>query len=260
MQVRSLLFGTLTVLALLIGPAKADEPVMVLGTEAAFPPFNMKDTNGKLTGFDTEIGEAICQQMKRKCEWVVTNWDGIIPALLAKKFDAILSSMSITEERQKRVAFTKPYYRDSVGFMAKKGAGITDTSPEGLKGKTIGTQRSSSQAAYLEDFYGATSTAKYYDTIDQANLDLAAGRLDLVISFRIPMSDWISKSPEGSCCELVGQPVVNTKYFGPGAGIALRKDDTVLLAEFNAAIDAVVKDGTYAKINAKYFPFSIYPK
>src|SRR5262249_6891544 len=147
------------------------------------------------------------------------NWDGIIPALIAKKFDAIFASMSITEERQKRVSFSKPYYRDTVGFMARKGSGITDTSPSALKGKTIGTQRSSSQGAYLEDFYGATSTTKYYDTMDQANLDLAAGRLDLVISFRIPLSTWVSTSPDGKCCELVGKPLTDVKYFGPGAGI-----------------------------------------
>jgi polar amino acid transport system substrate-binding protein len=257
---KSTLLGMMAAMTLAIGTAKADDPIMLLGTEAAFPPFNMKDANGKLTGFDTEIGEAICAQMKRKCDWVVTNWDGIIPALIAKKFDAILSSMSITEEREKRVSFTEPYYRDSVGFMAKKGSGITDTSPEALKGKTIGTQRSSSQAAFLEDFYGATATTKYYDTMDQADLDLAAGRIDLVISFRIPLADWIAKSPDGSCCELVGDPLVNDKYFGPGAGIAIRKEDASLLGEFNAAIDAIVKDGTYAKINAKYFPFSIYPK
>jgi lysine-arginine-ornithine-binding protein len=258
-KMKSTVFGLVAALTLLVGGAKAENSEMLLGTEAAFPPFNMRGPDGKLTGFDTEIGEAICNQMKRKCEWVVTNWDGIIPALISKKFDAISSSMSITEERQKRVSFTNPYYRDSVGFMAKKGSGIRDTSPEALKGKTIGTQRSSSQAAYLEDFYGSTSSAKYYDTMDQANLDLAAGRLDLVISFRIPLSDWINKSPDGKCCELVGEPIVSAKYFGPGAGIAVRKQDTKLLEEFNQAIDAIVRDGTYQKINAKYFPFNIYP-
>ena len=239
-------------------PAHAQQKKLVLATEAAFAPFNYRASDGTLAGFDIEIGKAICEEMKRECEWVVTDWDGIIPALMAKKFDAILSSMSMTAERRQRIDFSEAYYRDAVMFMAQKGSGITDTSPDALKGKTLGTQRSSSQGAYIEDLYKG-STLKFYNTVDEANLDLAAKRLDLVISFRIPLNDWITKSADGKCCELVGKPILDQKYFGDGAGIAVRKEDTALRDEFNRAIDAIVANGTYEKINAKYFPFSIWP-
>ena len=168
--------------------------------------------------------------------------------------------MSITPERQQRVAFTRPYYQDAVQFMARKGSGLTTVTPDALKGKAIGTQRSSSQAAYLEDLYSGGSSPKFYDNLEQAAQDLVAKRIELVLSFRIPLSEWVAKSPDGSCCELVGPMIRDPKYFGGGAGIAVRKEDTDLLKEFGAALDAISADGTYAKVNAKYFPFDISPR
>jgi polar amino acid transport system substrate-binding protein len=178
----------------------------------------------------------------------------------AKECDAIVASMSITEERKKKVAFTNKYYNTPPSFIAAKDSKITDFSPEGLKGKVLGTQSSTIHANFLEEVYkSAGAEVKLYATQDEANADLAAGRLDAVEADKIVLSEWLKK-PEGACCELKTD-VDSKKYekiFGQGVGIATRPDDKELVALFNKAIADIIADGTYKKINDKYFPFSIY--
>lgn len=238
------------------GGAHAEK--LLFATEAAYSPFNELGQDGKPKGFDMDIGDALCAEMKVECEWVINEWDGIIPALLSGKFDAIVSSMSMTEERRKRIDFTIPYYQDAARFMVKKGAGITDVSSEGLKGKRIGAQRSSSQGAWLEDKF-RDSELVWYNTVDEAYLDLASGRIDATLSFQIPLTVWLTKSSQGTCCELTGPEIHDVEYFGEGHGIAIRKESQSLRKRFNAAIIAIVENGTYAEINDRYFSVSIWP-
>lgn len=250
-------WGVLLAATLAVGAAQAKEWKEIrIGTEGAYPPFNFLDKAGQLQGFDIDVAKALCDKMKAKCTFVAQDWDGIIPSLLAKKYDAIVASMSITEERKQRVAFTDKYYDTPGRFVAAKGAKL-DVKPAGMKGKTIGAQRSTTHASYLEDNYKG-ATLKLYATQDEANLDLANGRLDAVLADSIVMYEWLEKAPEAKCCAFAGEPIKAPKWFGEGAGIAVRKEDKDLVAAFNKAIKEIRADGTYEKLNRKYFPFSIY--
>jgi lysine-arginine-ornithine-binding protein len=231
-----------------------------IGTEGAYPPFNGLDASGQLVGFDIDIAKALCEKMKVECTFVAQDWDGIIPALLAGKYDAIVASMSVTEERKKKIAFTNKYYDTPAAFIAPKDSKITAWTAEGLKGKVVGTQSSTTHANFLEEVIKpGGAEVKLYPTQDEANADLAAGRLDAVVADRVALTDWLKK-PEAACCEWKTDVDKSKygKYFGDGEGIAIRKEDADLVAMFNKAIAQIVADGTYKTINDKYFPFSIY--
>jgi len=237
-----------------LGGAQAKEWTKVrIGTEGAYPPFNFFDANKQLQGFDIDIAKALCAAMKVECEFVAQDWDGMIPALLSKKYDAIAASMSITEERKQVIDFSNKYYNSPTAFIVRKDGNVTDTSPEGLKGKAVGAQAATIQAAYLEDKYRGANI-KGYPTIDEVYLDLASGRLDALIVDKVVGLDWLQNKPDGKCCMLAGPDIP----LGGGVGIGVRKEDQDLKAMFNKAIEQIRADGTYEKINAKYFPFSIY--
>ncbi|WP_432471555.1 ABC transporter substrate-binding protein [Amphritea sp. HPY] len=222
-----------------------------IATEGAYAPFNMVDASGALIGFDVEIANALCAQMKADCEVVAQDWDGIIPGLRARKYDAIIASMSITEERLRVVDFSEKYYSNVLAFVTPKGSTV-ETSKAGLKGLTVGAQRATIAGQYLEDNLSDTVNIKLYDTQDNAYLDLASGRLDVLLSDKFPAYDWL-KTEDGQKFAFNGADIdINDKI-----GIAVRKGDS-LKDKFSAAIKAIVADGTYAKINEKYFPFSIY--
>jgi lysine-arginine-ornithine-binding protein len=249
------IFVAAAMLALGAGAAHAEMKKVRMGTEGAYPPFNSVNPGGELVGFDIDIGKALCAKMKVECTFVAQDWDGIIPALLAKKFDAIIASMSITEERKQKVAFTVPYYSTPGNFIAPKDTKITDISPAALKGKTIGTQSSTTAAVYLEEKY-KDSEIKLYPTQDEANADLANGRLDTILADKFVLYEWLEKTDAGKCCKFVG---ADLKDVNPeGTGIAVRKEDNELREALNKAIKEIVADGTYKKINEKYFPFDIY--
>ncbi|MDF2994460.1 MAG: extracellular solute-binding protein family 3 [Xanthobacteraceae bacterium] len=237
--------------------AAKDWKTVRIGTEGAYPPFNYIE-KGELKGFDIDIAKALCEKLKVTCTFQAQEWDGIIPALLAGKYDAIVASMSITDERRKQIAFTDKYYFSTANFTARKESKITDTSPAALKGKVVGAQSATIHANFLEDVFAKAGVqVKLYGKQDEANLDLANGRLDAVLADKTVQYDWL-KSKEGSCCEYVGIDYTDPKYFGEGVGIGLRKGDQDLVDMFNRAIKEIVLDGTYKKINEKYFPFDIY--
>ncbi len=236
------------IVALVISNAAAADTIRI-GTEGAYPPFNQIDQSGKLVGFDIDIAEALCEAMKAKCEFVTQDWDGIIPGLLAKKYDAIVASMSITPERLQAVAFTDRYYSNALRFVAKKSSGLD---PKSLKGKTIGAQRATIAAQYLNDNMKSVS-ARLYDTQENAYLDLAAGRTDAVLADALVNYEWLNSDAAKNFSFLGDAIDIDDKI-----GIAIRKNDGELVKRFNAALKTILKDGTYEKINAKYFPFSIY--
>ncbi|KLN60644.1 nickel transporter [Kiloniella spongiae] len=227
-----------------------------IGVEGAYPPFSSIDTNGNVVGFDIDIANALCEEMKVKCTLVVQDWDGIIPALNAKKYDAIIASMSITEERKKKVDFSEKYYNSPARFLRKKGSGIEITA-EGMKGKSVGVQRGTIHDTFITAEFPDTEI-KRYGTQDEAYLDIAAGRVDLLIADSIAMDDGFVKTDAGKDFELFGPSYSDPKYFGDGAGIAIRKSDTDLRDRFSAAIKAIRANGVYKTINDKYFDFDIY--
>lgn len=229
-----------------------EKKTLIIASEGAYPPFEMIDENGNLIGFDIDIGQALCDEMKVKCKFVAQDWDGLIPGLLVKKFDALIASMSITEERKKVIAFTDKYYTNKVVLVGKKSAKLPKDLLQ-IKGQNIGAQRATVAAQYLENNYGKTNKLKLYDTQNSAYLDLSAGRLHLLISDIFPVYEWL-KTAEGKDFAIKSQALP----IGGEIAIGVRKEDTKLQEAFNKAIKTIVANGTYKKINDKYFPFSIY--
>ena len=234
----------------------AAEKTIRIGTEGAYPPFNFFNADGKLAGFDVELAQALCDKMQTKCTFVAQDWDGIIPALLAGKYDVIVASMFITEKRKLKVDFSDPYQKSAMTFVIGKDSTLTDFSPEGMDGKIIGAQGSTTQGDFLNALY-PNSDIRLYPTQDAVNLDLISGRIDAQVGDMIPMLDWTKKSTDGNCCTLAGEPITDPKYVGDGVGMALRQEDDELRLKLNEALAAVIADGTYKKINDKFFSVNI---
>ncbi|WP_349434627.1 ABC transporter substrate-binding protein [Pararhizobium sp. A13] len=244
------------VIALMAGTAMAEGDKIVIGTEGAYPPFNNLESDGSLTGFDIDIAKALCEEMKAECTFVTQDWDGIIPALISKKFDAIIASMSITAERKEKVDFTNKYYNTPPAIVVPKDSPITEATEDALDGKTLGAQSSTTHSNYAEA-HMKKSELKLYPTSEEYKLDIANGRIDGVIDDVVVLSEWL-KTADGACCKLLGVLPIDPVINGEGAGIAVRKGDDALREKFNAAIDAIRKNGKYQEINDKYFPFDVF--
>ena len=227
-----------------------------IGVEGAYPPFSWKEADGSLKGFDIDITFALCEKMGRECTLVEQDWDGMIPALLARKYDAIVASMSITEERKKRVDFTVKYYHTPARFVAAEGSAL-DVSPAGLAGKAVGVQRGTTHQCFMEKLF-PEADLRLYQTQEEVFLDLAAGRLDAQFSDALQADEGFLKLDAGKGFAFVGGPQYDLECHGEGAGVALRKGEDELLQAFNAAILAIREDGTYKSINDKYFDFDVY--
>lgn len=243
------------VLAMGMSLAQAAEKLRI-GVEGAYPPFSWKEADGTLKGFDIEIALALCERMGRECELVEQDWDGIIPALLARKYDAIVASMSITEERKKRVDFTKKYYNTPARFVAAKDSKLEPT-PAGMKGKVVGTQRGTTHQCYMEKMFPGTKL-RLYGTQEEVFLDLSAGRIDASISDSTQASDGFLNTDAGKDYAFLGGVQYDLGCHGEGAGIAVRKGEDGLREAFNKAIQEIRSDGTYMKINDRYFDFDVY--
>ncbi len=253
---KSLAIGV-AVAAMAVGAAQAQDRTIKMGTEGAYPPFNSVAADGKLEGFDIDIGNALCEQMKVKCEWVTQDWDGAIPALQAGKYDAFIASMSITPERLKEVDFSAKYYNTPPSIAALKDSGITGVTKEALAGKTIGVQSGTTHFAYSEKTY-TDSTIKPYPTADEMHADFANGRVDAINDDIIVTQKFLDGDAGKGCCVLVGDVTPVEEIHGPGAGIAVKKGNTALADEFSAAIKAIRENGKYKEINDKYFKFDAY--
>ncbi len=247
-------FATAAALVGLAGQAAAAD--LRICVEGAYPPFSEVTASGELVGFDIDIATALCDEMGSACELVQTEWDGIIPALLERKCDAIIASMSITPDRQKVIDFTQKYYQTPARFVGAADAGLTDT-PEGLADKTVGVQRGTIHQDFMESEF-ADVELKLYGTQDEAYLDLQAGRIDAIMADSIAMDDGFLKTENGKGFAFFGQSYSIPEYHGEGAGIGLRKEDDDLEARFNAAIEAIRANGVYQTIQETYFDFDIY--
>jgi len=227
-----------------------------IGVEGAYPPFSKTEADGTVTGFDIDIANALCEEMKAKCTYIKQDWDGIIPALMARKFDAIIATMDITEERLKKVAFTHKYQHIPARFVALKGARY-EGSDTFMADKKIGVQRATSMDLYISDNY-PSAKIKRYGSADEAYLDLKAGRLDFVLADSAAVTGGLLEKEGGDKYAFIGPKLNDPKWFGEGAGIAIRKQNQDLVKQFNSAIAAIRANGTYTKIQDKYFTFDIY--
>ncbi|NMM37300.1 MAG: ABC transporter substrate-binding protein [Glaciimonas sp.] len=235
----------------------ADMKELRVGQDPTYEPFEYKTPDGKLVGFEVDIANALCAEMKMKCVFVDQSWEGIIPSLLAKKYDVIISSMSMTDERKKAVLFSDKIYNTPSRVIAKRGSGI-DGSPASLKGKKIGVLKGSTQEAYANKVFAkAGATVVGYGNTQDSYLDIASGRLQALVADVVEAKAGLLNKPEGKPFELVGTSL-NDPLFTVGTGAALRKQDTKLRDRINVAIKAIHANGTYKKIGEKYFDFDPY--
>ena len=243
----------LAVLTLAVGTARADE--VKIATEGTYKPFSYFTPSGELTGFDVESTLAICKAAGLDCKMVIMELDATLPALNDKKVDALAIGQTITEKHKKQVLFTDSVRTASKQFVSCEPDKFPDTSPDALKGHSIGTQAGTSNADFFQAKYPG-SDVRLYKSMDEAFQDLGSGRIELALA-QTGVAYAFMQSPEGKDCKFVGERLSDPKIFGTGVGISLRLGDTALADKFNAGLKKILDDGTYKALNDKYFPFSL---
>jgi histidine transport system substrate-binding protein len=252
------------VLALQAGASFAKDWTEIrLASEGAYPPFNMTAADGSMRGFDIDIGNALCEELKARCTWVKQEWDGMIPALMSRKFDAIVASMSITDERKAKVDFTDKYYASPLALIAKKGSPLQPDLAT-LKGKKIGVQRGTVSDNFATRYWdGKGPEIIRYAKQDEAYLDLRSGRMDAAFADYLEAYGGFLTKPEGEGYDVAGERLFGKTaeekaVIGEGIGIAVRKRDKELTEQLNKALAAIRANGKYDEIQKRYFPMDIY--
>jgi histidine transport system substrate-binding protein len=234
-----------------------------LASEGAYPPFNMTAADGSMRGFDIDVGNALCEELKARCTWVKQEWDGMIPALMSRKFDAIVASMSITDERKAKVDFTNKYYASPLALIAKKGSPLQPDLAT-LKGKKIGVQRGTVSDNFATRYWdGKGPEIIRYAKQDEAYLDLRSGRMDAAFADYLEAYGGFLTKPEGEGYDVAGERLFGRSaeekaVIGEGIGIAVRKRDKELTEQLNKALAAIRANGKYDEIQKRYFPMDIY--
>ncbi len=247
---KTALFAALSIL-LAGGAARADDPPLRMGVEGAYAPFNAVGPDGKVHGFDIDFGEEMCKRLQRRCEWIVVQWDGLIPALQAGKFDVLMSSVTMTPERRQQVRFSKPYYFSYGLMVAQKGSGLQFT-PGSLEGRAIGVQASTTHEHWLRERFGTAIAIHAYPSSDDMFLDFQNGRLDAVFAESVAMFPWMEQNGGVDAYEQIG-PDITDPALGTEMGIAVAKGNDPLGEAIDRLIDEIVADGTFRKIERTYF-------
>ena len=245
---KKLIVAASCALAMMPGTAQAQD--LRIAFDVPYEPFEYRDDNGELTGFEVELATAMCEELQANCEFVIQAWDGMIPGLLARKFDLIMSSMSITPERAERVLFSEPYYITPGGWFGPESFNTDVTDMDAMKDKTVGVQRGTTMDTYVTENMGGVVNIKRYTTAEDMVLDLEGQRLDVVF-VDYPVGEQTVLNKEGY--KEVGEPV----KLGEGVGVAMRKRDAKLADDVNAALKKLKEDGTYDTIMQKYFNYDI---
>lgn len=255
------LFLGLVASGVMLSSASAQQPqVLRMGLNPTYPPFESKSPSGELQGFDIDVGNAICKKLNVKCVWVENDFDGLIPALQARKFDVVNSAMNITEKRKQIIDFTPPLYVVPIQLVAKRSAKLQPT-VESLKGKSVGVMRGTTQEAYLQKYWakGGVEVVSYQDQA-QVFADLIAGRIDGAVQESQTALDGLLGKPEGRDFDFAGQALVDPATLGVGTGLGFRKGDDALREKLLGAIAALKKDGTLSELSNKYFKRDIIVK
>ena len=240
------------VATLLPAGAGASGPTIRIATEGAYPPFNYVEKD-EPAGFEVDLGRALCAAMEASCTFVLQDWEGMVSGLKEGRYDAVMSSLEITPERRRRVAFTRRYYRIPAALIGPAGgAPLVPGSEPTLAGKSVGAVADSEFASYLDSVPGVE--VRTFGKLDEANLDLLTGRLDFVLGDRLAIETFLASREGSRCCRFVAELPVDR---GEGFGVAVRPRDGELLARFDAAIVRVGADGTFDRVRAKYFTFDI---
>ena len=228
---------------------------ITIATEGAYPPFNYLDRKGLPAGFEMDLAQEICERMKAECEFVADKWDNLVPGLLDKKYDIVMSSLEVNSERRRRLGLSRRYYLSPGAFIAAKGQPF-DGPPALLRNKRIGVQKDSTHSDWLDKSFRRSAQIKRYPTVNDALAALAKDEVDAVFGDKVQLWLW-SKKPEGQCCEIMGQDIKDTQTLGVGVSAGIRREDIKLREAFNKALSEILGDGTYKQINAKYFPFPL---
>jgi lysine/arginine/ornithine transport system substrate-binding protein len=232
--------------------------VIRFGVDPSYPPFESKAPDGSLIGFDIDLGNAICAKLNAKCVWVENDFDGMIPALQARKIDAILSDMSVTPKRLQQIDFTSKISDSPTRMVSKAGSNLLPT-PESLKGKSIGVEQGTIQETYAKTYFEPNGVKVVsYQNQNQVYADLKSGRLDASLQDEVQAGVGFLKTPEGQGFEFAGPQIKDEKILGAAAAIGLRKNDTDLKNLINQALADLLEDGTYQAIAKKYFDFNIH--
>lgn len=252
---RNLIAAGVAATMLSAGTASAEEVKIGIAAEP-YPPFASLDSSGTWVGWEIEVIDAVCSAAELDCVITPVAWDGIIPSLTGQQIDALMASMSITEERLKTIDFSDPYYNTPAVIVADKSMDIEPT-PESLAGKIIGVQASTIHQAYANEHFKDAAEIRVYQTQDEANQDLFAGRIDAIQADSIAMADFVA-TDTGACCEIKGAVANDVAILGRGVGAGVRKGDDALREKLNAGIAAILADGTHEEITSRYFTTSIY--
>ncbi|OGT43050.1 MAG: hypothetical protein A3F42_05325 [Gammaproteobacteria bacterium RIFCSPHIGHO2_12_FULL_37_34] len=215
--------------------------------EATYPPFEYIDASGQIKGFDIDLAYALCARIKATCTFTHQTFNSLITSLNLGKFDAIISAISITQERLQKVSFTTPYYEPSACLVAAIGQASN------IVGKKIGVQQGTTMEKYINEKYGNQVSIKTYASIQEAFLDLISGRVNFIITDLPIAQTWLKKDNHDKHYGIIGKPIIDPLYFGVGYGIAVRKDDIELLNALNKALAEIKADGTYHTLVKKYF-------
>lgn len=239
--------------AMVAATASAEVRDIRIAVDVPYEPMEYRTPDGELTGFDIDLGDALCAEIGIQCEWVVQGWDGIIPGLMARKYDAIMSSMTINDQRREQVLFSDPYITPPSAWFGPADNDMGTPDSDALKGMTIGVQRGTLQDNYVTDMYGSVADVNRYATADDMVLDMDSGRLDIVfLDYPIGKSTLIDS--DAGDYKVIGEMITEPKeYFGDGFGIAFRKRDEDLANAFNAALGTLQENGTYDEIYTTYF-------
>lgn len=255
MELKKILVATLATTLLGAGVASAEQVKIGIAAEP-YPPFTSLNSSGTWIGWEVDIIKAVCAAGKLDCVVTPVAWDGIIASLNGQQIDAIMSSMSITEERMKTIDFSDAYYNTPAVIVADKSMDIAPT-PESLAGKIVGVQASTIHQAYANAHFADVAEIRVYQTQDEANQDLVAGRVDAIQADSIAMAGFV-ESDNGSCCEIKGIVAKDEAILGKGVGAGVRKGEDALREKLNAGIAAILENGTHAEITSQYFTSSIF--
>ncbi len=228
---------------------------VTVATEGNYPPFNYLDRKGLPAGFEMDIAQEACQRMNAECTFVAAKWDELVPGLLDKKFDIVMASLEVNNERRRRLGMSRRYYLSPGAFIAAKGQPFDGPSTL-LRNKKIGVQKDTTHADWLDKSFRRSAQIKRFATVADALAALTKDEVDAVFGDKVQLWLW-SQKPEGNCCEVMGQDVKDTQTLGVGVSAGIRREDIKLRDAFNKALGEMIGDGTFKKLNAKYFPFSL---
>jgi polar amino acid transport system substrate-binding protein len=253
---RHLLALVLALLAFAHIGARAEQTLRI-ASEGARPPFNYLDADNRLAGFEIDLMRAICQRIGAECAFVTQEWESLVPGLAAKQYDLVVAAMEITEERREKIAFSAPYARTPSALVVERERELEGADAAALKGLRVGVEAESAQQSFFEDKMPGVELRRYA-TLEEAMLDLAEGRVDAVAEDKLAAVEFLKNRKEGRCCRIAADLPQDAAYFGAGLGVGLRKEDAALKRSVDAALAAIIADGTYRAIRAKYFDFEIY--